>query len=96
MDEPGTEAGALQIESQRPVEVGVAVAANDLHGRADGAQALEERRFADVAEMPDFIGGGDLCADFLRQVVVRVGEDGDAHGLVSSEVAQRPALRVPA
>ena len=66
---------ADKIDNQRPLEIGVAISANDCDRRTDRAQFVQNPFRANVAEVPGFIRVAREIDNFLRQLVMRVGDD---------------------
>src|SRR4051812_47748737 len=66
-----------KIDNQRPIVVGVTVSPNDGDLPPDGAELVEDRLGANVAEVPDLVRAPGQVDDVLRQLVVRVGENKD-------------------
>jgi hypothetical protein len=80
VDEPETDAIALQIDEQRPIRFGVAIAAHEGDGRADIFQPNEQTGRAEIAQVPDLI---DVVRQRLKvfwKTIMRVGEDKDSQG----------------
>ena len=64
-----------EVEGQGPVG-GVAIASHHLDRAGAGeAQLVENPIAADVAQMPDFVGGGDALDEGVGEFVVRIGDD---------------------
>ena len=74
------EAFQFKVESQRPFFVGVTVSPHKTQREAHRAEDFQDRRGADVAEVPDLICAGEFCRQSRRHAVMGIGEDGDAHG----------------
>ena len=72
MDESKPQSFARKIDHQRPVLVPIAISANNRQRRADCFQVERDRRFANIAEMPDFVGIARQINNLLRQLVMRV------------------------
>lgn len=70
----------------------IAISADGMERRTDGAQFAQNLRRADVAEVPDFIGFGQKRRQRGRQVVMGVGNDGDAHPpiLEAARITRKP------
>ncbi len=77
VDEVDAEGAALEVQGEGPVCYGVAIAAYDFEGFSGGAEFIENPLGADVAEVPDFVGGGELLDECGGQFVVGIGDDGD-------------------
>ena len=76
---PNFLSGAHKIDNQRPIEVTVAISANDSHRRTDRAQLIENPFRANIAKMPNFIRISRQYRQFLRKLVMRVRQDKDRH-----------------
>lgn len=72
MHEPKLQTLAGKIDHQRPVLVPIAISANHGKGRPDCLQVQSDRRFADIAQMPDFVGFARKIENLLRQFVMSV------------------------
>lgn len=70
---------SLEINDQRPVFVPVAISPDHRQRRTDLFQIKRDRRLANIAQMPDLIRAGREFADFLRQLVMRVGQNENFH-----------------
>ena len=79
VDELKTHAVPFQVNCQRPIEIAVAIAADDGDGRPKCLDCLKNGRRANVAEMPDLIRVGRERLDVRRQFIVSVGENEDFH-----------------
>lgn len=75
MDEPKSHAVPFQIDEERPLEIAVAISANDGDGRPDRLDRAQDTRRAEVAEVPDFISARRQRFQRCRQMVVRIGDD---------------------
>ena len=80
MDEENAKTLELEVECMRPIQAIIAITADDADRETDLVQRIDDGGRADIAEMPDFISLRELRRDVLRQPVMGVGEDGDAHG----------------
>jgi hypothetical protein len=60
------------IQYERPIEVRVAVSANNENGRPDRTQLIKNRLRANVAEMPDLISPLRHLPHGVRQAIVRI------------------------
>ena len=78
MLQPKLQSFALKIDNQRPIPVPVAVPAHDRERRTDRFQVERDRRFANVAQMPDLVRIAGKIDNLLRQLVMRIGYDQDA------------------
>jgi len=81
MDESELQTFARKIDNQRPVRVPIAIATNDNQWRTDRFEIERDCRFADVAEMPNLIRIAREIDNLLRQFVMGVRYDQDAHSL---------------
>jgi hypothetical protein len=79
MLQPKSQSAPDKIDHERPIEIGVAVAAHDHDRRADRAQFIENCFRANVAKMPDFIRIRCQIDNGLGQFVVGVCKDEDFH-----------------
>ena len=79
MFQPKPQPVALKIGNQRPGRVPVAIPAYNRERWTDCAQIIGDRRLAHIAQMPDLISLARKIDNFLRQLVMRVGHDQDAH-----------------
>ncbi len=79
MLEPKFLGSADKIDNQRPVEVTVAISANDRHRRADAAQFLQNSFRANITQMPDFIRLLGKDRQLFRKFVVGIGQNKDGH-----------------
>jgi len=75
MLEPKFQSTTLKIDEQGPFRIPIAIPAHHSDSRADCAQVIEDRWFADVAQMPDLVRIRREIENFLRQLVMRVGEN---------------------
>ena len=74
MLQPEFQSAASKIDNQRPLGIAVAISAHNRNRRADRLQITRNGRLADVAEMPDLIRLAREIENFLRQLVMSVGE----------------------
>ena len=75
----------LQLQTHRPSFFGILIPAHDLHGRSDLANGFQYGFFADVAKVPDLVGGGDRLQKKGGELVVGVGDDRDSQsGILSA------------
>lgn len=68
-------APAFEIEHERPCGMAVAIPAHNRHGRTELTQLFENRRRADIAQVPDFIRVRGQLRRVWREVIVRIGEN---------------------
>ena len=81
MGEKKRAARALQPQLPRPATVRLVVAEHDVQRFAQLLELSQGRRFADVAQVPDFVGVLEPRRQLRRITVVGVRDDGDAHHL---------------
>ena len=74
MLQPKFQSITLKIDNQGPVFVPITVPAHNRDRRPKRLQITRNGRLADVAEMPDLIRLAREIENFLRQLVMRVGE----------------------
>jgi hypothetical protein len=79
MNEPELQTFAGKIDNQGPVGVPIAIAAHHGQRRTDRFQVQRDRRFANITQMPNLIRIPRKIDDLLRQLVMSVGYDQDAH-----------------
>ena len=79
MLQPESQTLAFKIDHQRPVGVPITVPAYHRQLRTDRRQMVSDRRLTHVAQMPDLVRLARKIDNFLRQLVMRVGYDQDAH-----------------
>src|SRR5205085_10154427 len=79
MDESKLPTFARKIDNQRPIRVPVAVSAHDRQRRTDRFQVERDRRFANIAQMPDLVRTAGKIDNLLRQLVMRVCQDENLH-----------------
>ncbi len=66
---------AHKIDSQRPFEIAVAISTDHRHRPTGRAQFVEDPFRTNIAEMPDFIGIACQNRQYLRKLIVRIGEN---------------------
>src|SRR5437879_1135289 len=64
-----------KIDNQGPFEIAVAISTDHLHGPTGREQFVEDPFRANIAEMPDFIGIACQGRQYLRKLIVRIGEN---------------------
>src|SRR5205823_5773171 len=79
MHEPKLQSLSRKIDNQRPIRVPVAIATDHSQPPADIAQVGCDRRFTDVAQMPNLIRLARQIDNLLRQFVMSVGQDENVH-----------------
>ena len=79
--EPKFQAFALKIDNERPFLVPVAISTHNRERRTNRFQIERDRRLTNIAEMPDLVRIARKIDNLLRQFVVRVRYDQDAHSL---------------
>lgn len=78
MDEAKSHAISFQIETERPFDIAIAIAAHNRHRRAKRFNGLKERGRANVAEVPDLVGVPGQRLELCRQLIVGIGKNEDA------------------
>jgi hypothetical protein len=78
MDEQERPSGFFDKEAGGQAEFEVVVSGDGADGGADGADGPQDAGFAEVAEVPDFVGLAQVGANMVRHLAVGVGNDGDA------------------
>ena len=68
-----------KIDNQRPFVVAVAISAHNCHLRPNRAQFVQNSFRADVSQMPDLIRVLRKIDNPLRQFVMRISQDKNAH-----------------
>ena len=66
---------AREIDNQRPIRVPIAIPAHDRERRTDRLQVIGDRRLADIAKVPDFVGIARKIDNLVRKLVMSVGQD---------------------
>ncbi len=66
---------AHKIDNQWPFEIAVAISTDHLHGPTGRAQFVEDPFRANIAQMPDLIGIACQNRQYLRKLIVRIGEN---------------------
>ena len=66
-----------KIDDKRPLEIAVAISAHNDNSRCDGPQFVQNRFYANIAKMPDFISVFGHLPYTVRQTIVRVRENED-------------------
>ena len=66
-----------KIEHQRPLEITVAISADNREPWSNRTQLIQNRFRANIAKVPDLIGVFRHLLHALRQTIVRVGENKD-------------------
>jgi hypothetical protein len=74
MLQPQLQSATHEIEHERPIWIAVTISSHNRHTRPDRAKLSENALRANIAEVPDFVGGFSHFAYGGRQAVVRVGE----------------------
>ena len=75
MLQPKFQSITLKIDNQGPFRIPIAIPAHHSDSRADCAQVIQDRRLADVAQMPDLVRIRREIENFLWQLVMGVGEN---------------------
>jgi hypothetical protein len=78
VDEPETNAVALEVDYERPLKVSIAVAPHQRDGRPDAFQPNEQTGRTKITEMPDFIHIVCQALEIFREVIMGIGEDKDS------------------
>jgi hypothetical protein len=92
MLQPEFQTATPKINDKRPLEIGIAISADDNHARTNRAKLVKNRFRTDIAKMPDFIG---IFSHFLhtnRQTVVRVGQNENPSGFFGFRLRAHLAL----
>ena len=66
---------AHKVDNQWPLKIAVAIPTNHQHGPTGRALFVEDPFRTDIAEMPDFIGIACQGRQYLRKLIVRIGEN---------------------
>ena len=77
--QPKLQTFSLKIDNQRPVFVPIAIPAHNRQRQADRLQIERDRRFANVAQVPDLIRVAREIDNLLRQFVVSICDNDYAH-----------------
>ena len=72
---------AHKIDNQWPLEIAVAISADENDTRSDGAQLIEDCFCANVSKMPDFVCVFGHFLHFFGQTIVRVRQHENAQRL---------------
>ncbi len=83
MHQPKRQALPGQIDNQRPVVVPVAISADDRHRRTNRFEIQRNRRFANIAKVPDLVRVQSKVDHLRRQLVMRVGQHEYLHSTES-------------
>ncbi len=75
MLQPKFQSITLKIDNEGPFRIPIAIPAHHSDSRADCAQVIQDSWLADVAQMPDLVRIRREIENFLRQLVMRVGEN---------------------
>jgi|ERR1700730_2543469 len=87
--EPKLQTFASKIDNQRPIRVPIAISAHNAERRTDRFEVERNRRFANVAEMPDLVRLSRKIEDLWRQLVVRICDyENPYHLLLSASPAR--------
>jgi len=79
MFQPKSQTLSRKIDNQRPLRIAVAISTNHGHRRTDRAQFIQNDFRANIAQVPDLVRLARKIDNFLRQLVMRVCDDQDAH-----------------
>ncbi len=87
-------ARAFEQQAFRSDTPRVAVAADSVDRRSEGAQGFEDVSTANVAEVPDFVRPGQDRKQGVWKAIVGVGNDGNAHAqiLEAARSARKPGI----
>ena len=66
---------AHKIDNQWPLEIAVAISANERHLRTDCAKFVENSFRTNVSEVPDFICTFCHLADVFRQTIMGISQN---------------------
>ncbi len=75
MHEPEFQAFTYEIDEQRPVLVPITISANHSQRRPNRFEIESNRRFANVAQVPDLVRLARKLQNLWRQLVMRVCEN---------------------
>lgn len=64
-----------KIENQGPLEIAIAISADNRDSRPDSLQFVQNRFCTNIAKVPDLISVLGHLLHALRQTIVRVGEN---------------------
>jgi len=78
MLQPEFQTDAHQIDYQRPFKIAVTISAHDRDAGSDGAQLIENRFGANIAQMPNLVSIFCHLFHVLGQTIVRVRQHEDA------------------
>jgi hypothetical protein len=81
MHQPKLQFLARKIDNERPILVPIAIPAHDRERRTDRFELERDCRFANIAQMPDFVRLTRKIDNLLRQLVMRVGNDKNSEGI---------------
>ena len=92
MLQPKFQSVADKIDNQRPLEIAVAISADDRHHRTDRAQLVENSFRANIAEVPDLVRISRQDRHFLWKLIVRIGQNKDLCHIEQSRLKVERAL----
>jgi hypothetical protein len=75
------QSSAHKIDDQWPFEIAVAISANDGYSGPDRAKLIENAFRTNISKVPDFVRILGQVLNELRQAIVRVRQDENAHHL---------------
>ena len=79
VDKPKLQTFALKIDNQRPILSPIAIAADNGQPRTNRFEIERDRRFANVAQVPDLVRLARKLDNLRRQFVMRIRQDEDLH-----------------
>jgi hypothetical protein len=86
------QSAAHKIENQRPLEITIAISADNRDARSDRLQFVKNRCGTNIAKMPDLIGVRSDLLYALRQAIVRVRQNKHALSLFGFSFRSHVAL----
>ena len=83
MLQPKLQTRTGKIDNQRPVRIPIAIAAHHGERRADRLEIIDDRRLANVAEMPDLVRLAGKIQNRLWKFVMRIRQNEYLHSTES-------------
>jgi hypothetical protein len=77
--QPKFQSLARKVDHQRPIRIPIAISAHDGERRPDRLQIVGDRRFANVAKVPNLIRALRQIENGLWKFVMRISENKDFH-----------------
>jgi len=81
MHQPKFQTFAGKIDNQRPILVPITIPAHNDERRTDRFQIERDRRLANIAEVPNLVRIACKIDNLLRQLIVSIRYDQNAHSL---------------